>query len=249
MFVLSSGTLYAYGLNRVFQIAKELGFEGVEVCVNNVYDTYDEEYLSTLVSTYEIPIVALKINNRVNQPAKIKKYVTLAENVNIPILIVRVPYFIDFKYSGWFKKSLPKLQDKTKVKIAIENVPVGKTFLLPEYSMSTLAELKKFQYVCLDTSHLVTRKVDLIRAYEMVKKHICCIHLSNWHKNHEHWVLNEGILPLESFLTKLKKDEYEGPISLKLNLEDIGGDNLKKVIKNVKKCKEFYDKYFLGEGK
>ena len=61
-----------------------------------------------------------------------------------------------------------------------------------------------------------------MRAYQSVKKHLTFIHLSNWHKNNEHWLLHEGLLPLESFLTKLAKDGYEGPISLKLNLENIG---------------------------
>ncbi len=57
-------------------------------------------------------------------------------------------------------------------------------------------------------------------------------------------MLNEGLLPIESFLTKLAKDGYEGPISLKLDLANIGEDNLKQVVKNLKKCKDFFDMYF-----
>ena len=45
MFVLATGTIHRYGLNRIFEIAKELEFEGIEIFMNEVYDTYDKEYL------------------------------------------------------------------------------------------------------------------------------------------------------------------------------------------------------------
>ena len=248
MFVLATGTLYKYGLNRIFQIAKELEFDGIELFMNNnVYDTTDKEYLKNLVDTYNIPIVGLKIPNDVNTPAKVRDAISFAEDLNIPVVILRVPRFTDFKFTNWFKKYLPKLQDKTNVKIAIENAPSGTGFILPEYSIGAMNEMKRFSYICLDTSHLVTRKADLIRTYESMKKHIAFIHLSNWHKNNEHWMLHEGILPIESFLSKLATDGYQGPISLKLDLEVIGKDKINLVIKNVKQAKDFYTKYFTSK--
>ncbi len=244
MFILASGTLYKYGLNRIFEIAKELGFDGVEIFINDIYDTYDSEYIGKLIESYNLPVVALRGGKKISQPGQVKKLIELAEELNIPNVILRVPYFTDFKFTTWFKNHLPKLQDKTKVKIAVENVPSGNGFILPEFAMGSLYELKRFQYICLDTSHLVSRKTDLMRAYQSVKKQLAFIHLSNWHKGHEHWMLQEGILPIESFLTKLAKDGYEGPISLKLDLSNIGDDNLKQVLKNLKKCKDFFDTYF-----
>ena len=85
--------------------------------------------------------------------------------------------------------------------------------------------------------------------YETLKTRLSYIHISNWHKNNEHWMITEGLLPLESFLTKLAKDGYQAPISLKMNLETCGDEDLKQIKSNLKKCKEFYEEYFLKQVK
>jgi sugar phosphate isomerase/epimerase len=246
MLILSTGSLYKYGLNRIFEIARELGFDGVEIFMNDVYDTHDKKYIEKLIQTFEIPVVALHISSKTNSPKMIREAVSMAESLNIPTVITRVPYFTDFRFVSWFKNYLPKLQDKTEVNIAIENAPAGKGFLLPQYAMKDIYALKKFQHVCLDTSHLVSHHIDLMRAYKTMKKKISFIHLSNWHKSNEHWMLNEGMLPLESFLTKIARDGYQGPISIKYDLKHIGGGKINKAIKHLKKAKDFYEQYYLA---
>jgi hypothetical protein len=54
----------------------------------------------------------------------------------------------------------------------------------------------------------------------------------------------KGILPLESFLAKLKSTDYKGAISLKVKPEYLEAGNDKAVLKNLKECLAFCEKYF-----
>ena len=59
MIALSTGSLYSYGLNRVFALAAQAGFQGIEVLVDQRWDTRQVRYLKTLQETHGLPIVSL----------------------------------------------------------------------------------------------------------------------------------------------------------------------------------------------
>ncbi|MDD4352481.1 MAG: sugar phosphate isomerase/epimerase [Candidatus Gracilibacteria bacterium] len=244
MFCLSSGSLYPYGLNRVFEIAKETGFKGLEIVMNQGYDSSDASYLQELSQKNALPIVALKTPTEGNSPKKIEQALKIAGQIKIPIITVRSPLFTDFKFTQWFKTELPKLQKNTNIKIAVENVPYEKGGFLPKYAMRNLEDLRRFDHLCLDTSHIVTQKLNLLKVYGVVHKRIALVHLSNYNNNQHHQLLKDGIVPLESFLTKLKADEFAEPVILKVTPEALGGDDLNLVKTNLKAQIAFYDKYF-----
>ena len=55
---------------------------------------------------------------------------------------------------------------------------------------------------------------------------------------------SEGILPLESLLKKLKDNGYEGAISIRVRPTELAEGDDEKVVKNLKKAKEFVEGYF-----
>jgi len=59
LIVLSTGSLHSYGLNRVFDLAAQAGFQGIEVIVDQRWDTRQAHYLKTLQAAYGLPIVSL----------------------------------------------------------------------------------------------------------------------------------------------------------------------------------------------
>jgi len=59
LIALSTGSLYSYGLNRVFDLAAQAGFQGIEVLVDQRWDTRQAHYLKTLQETCGLPIVSL----------------------------------------------------------------------------------------------------------------------------------------------------------------------------------------------
>ena len=59
MIALSTGSLYTYGTARVFELAAEAGFDGIEVLCDHRPDTRDPDYLRRLSTEHGLPIVAL----------------------------------------------------------------------------------------------------------------------------------------------------------------------------------------------
>lgn len=243
MFVLSSGTLYKYGLNRIFEFAKETGYDGVEVVLNNVIDTRDVAYLQELVSFFGLPITAL-VTPQNNSPKKMAQALELAKALEVPRIVVRSPLFNEARLAHWFRTQLPKLQSDTTVELCVENPKAGTSYFLPQYAIRTVEDLRRFAHISLDTSHLVSHRLLLLHVYKLMAKRVSYIHLSNNFQGKEHWRLDEGDLPLQSFLGYLKKNGYAKPIALKLSLEAIEAGDTAKVQERLVEARAFYDQYF-----
>jgi sugar phosphate isomerase/epimerase len=56
---LSTGSLYTYGLARVFDLAAEAGFDAVEVLVDHRWDSRQPEYLHRLMDDTGLPVAAV----------------------------------------------------------------------------------------------------------------------------------------------------------------------------------------------
>ncbi|MBN1318595.1 MAG: hypothetical protein JXA42_24150, partial [Anaerolineales bacterium] len=59
LFLLSTGSLYLYGVRRVFELAAEAGFQGIEILIDHRPDTWHLSYLEKLSNDYKIKITAL----------------------------------------------------------------------------------------------------------------------------------------------------------------------------------------------
>ncbi|MBP6085035.1 sugar phosphate isomerase/epimerase [Candidatus Gracilibacteria bacterium] len=244
MLCLTTGCLYKYGLNRIFEFTKDAGFEGIDVILNDIFDTRDPDYLLRLQEFFKLPIVSLSLPSDAS-PKRFQAALEIAEAGNIGLLNARAPLFTDIRYSQWFKNEIPKIQKRTKVKIAIENPPATTGFFLPQYSLRNIEDLRRFDYICLDTCHLASQKLPLLRVYKIIRKRLEFVYISNFHNGLSNQPLDEGEIPLESFLTHLRKDNFTKPICIKFNLEAMGAGDKNKVMENLRRAKSFYEEYFL----
>ena len=135
----------------------------------------------------------------------------------------------------WLLKELPNFQAKTTVKIAVENMPCRSfgPFKLEPFHFARPEQLNGFQYLTLDTTHVGTRQADLLNFYRQIKQHVAHIHLSNYN-GREHQLLDDGVLPLASFLRELVKDKFNGLISLELNPFSLQADNETSLRQNLR---------------
>lgn len=245
MITLHTESLHKYGLNRIFEFAKQAGYDGIEIGVSKSnFDTQNAEYIKSLSDKYKMPIVAL--HSPVNGSEKNVTFVLeMAIFLKCPVVIITPPKLLDFKFTNWLKKEVPKIRKKSNIQIALANSR-GDTFLgfLPARALNNISDLKKFGMVSLDCSSTVSKKWDLIRIYEHLKKLVVHVHISNVRHHKEYSLPNSGILPLESFLKKLKTNKFKGAISLRVRPKELGAGDDEKVIKNLKKSKDFIDEYF-----
>ncbi len=99
MIALSTGSLYNYGLVRVFALAAKTGYDGVEVIVDTRWDSRDPAYLSRLSSDYGLPIVALHSPFVADvqgwppgQLGRLEHTVALAKELGVPLVVAHLPF-------------------------------------------------------------------------------------------------------------------------------------------------------------
>jgi sugar phosphate isomerase/epimerase len=99
LIALSTGSLYSYGLNRAFDLAVRSGFDGVEVLVDQRWDTRQPDYLASLQRLHGIPIVSLHspfvagVQGWENdQLHRLKRTIDLAARLEAPHVVAHLPY-------------------------------------------------------------------------------------------------------------------------------------------------------------
>jgi sugar phosphate isomerase/epimerase len=245
MLALSTDTLKGYGLNRIFGIVKAAKYDSVDLAIDpKNYDTQNAEYVKSLIDQSGVPVSAIQTPPASN-PKKIIEAVKMAKLLGTRIIIVQPPRIFDFKYIQWLKNEIPKIRQKENISIALENAP-SQTFLgiIPEHAMGNILDLKKFKHACIDTSRVAQKRDDLIRVYKALQKYLVHVHLSNVKSGKSYYLPDQGILPIESFLTKLKQEGFPGAVSIKVNGKFIDAGEDEKVLKHLAEIKLFYDTYF-----
>ncbi|PIQ77422.1 hypothetical protein COV82_04625 [Candidatus Peregrinibacteria bacterium CG11_big_fil_rev_8_21_14_0_20_46_8] len=247
MITLSSDSLKGYGLNRIFRFVKEAGYDGLDLVLNpKDYDSINVAYIKELSDAYKLPVTALQTPGNASQK-QILAAVEMAKELGSKIIVVQAPKIFNFKYTKWLTAEVPKIRQKEQISIALENAPAKALLgIIPEHALNNLNELRKFKHAALDTTRVAEKKDDLIRVYKGLAKFLVHVHVSNVKRGKGYQLPDEGILPLESFFTKLKQDGYKGAISFKIAPKYIQAGDDEKVIKHLKECKDFYEEYFVN---
>jgi len=244
MFLLSTDSLRGYGINRIFSFAKDAGFGGIELAMDvRLFDTQNAEYLKSLKTQYGLPVqvVSAFANSTIKQTSLVLE---TAYALGAKVVVLEPPRFFDFKYKDWIKKQVPLLRKKYNLMVALKNGPSEYLWgFLPGRSMSSIPDLQNFKEVCLDVSNLFEKKIDLMRAYDVMKPYLRHVHLSNVYRGIDHNVLENGIMPLESFLTKLNNDGYDHDITLLVKPKVLSAGDDKAVMKTLEKQLKFYSRY------
>jgi sugar phosphate isomerase/epimerase len=99
LIALSTGSLFSYGLNRAFDLAVRAGFDGVEVLVDQRWDTRQPDYLNSLQRSHAIPIVSLHSpfvagvqGWEHDQLNRLKRTVELAARLGAPHVVAHLPF-------------------------------------------------------------------------------------------------------------------------------------------------------------
>jgi sugar phosphate isomerase/epimerase len=134
MIALSTGSLYVYGTARVFELAAQVGFDGIEVLCDHRPDTRDPAYLRRLSKEHHLPIVALHspFTHSLtawpeDQLGRLERTVALARELEVPTVVVHLPFRLarlavhwSGVYSGRFFLTLPWSQRKPWYRVLAE---------------------------------------------------------------------------------------------------------------------------------
>lgn len=249
-FILSTGSLWSYSLERLFAFAAEAGFDGLELLVDMRWETRQAAYLHTLMHRHQLPILALHspfLPNIPgwphNQPERISCTVDLASELGAEVVVHHLPQRLgsvwvqipgrffpvpfprnqDAPYRRWLEKEYRPFQATTSVKLCIENMPAYHRLgrRWNLWHWNSIEEIIQFPNLTMDTTHLGTWGLEPVEIYQKLQGRVSHIHLSNY-DGREHIRPENGRLHLDQLLSHLSKTGYPGLVSLELQPDDLG---------------------------
>jgi sugar phosphate isomerase/epimerase len=244
----STGSLYPFGLNRAYSWAAEAGFDGVEIMMDERWDTHQSAYLDHLAQTHGLRIVAL------HQPLHrgawnlapeetLVRVAKFARSMDVPVVVTHPPP-PGRLLQRWSAGPLREAREQG-VAVAVENMPRGeprRIFSIGRYRSCYLPEhLLGLGDVTLDTSHVGASKVDLMRAYSILVGQLRHVHLSDSDLTggDQHRLPGKGRLPLRPFLSALATSDYPGVVCLELKPWPLGAPNPETILERMRGSLEY----------
>lgn len=245
--IFSTGSLYPFGLDRIFGWATETGYDGVEVMMDDRWDTHQADYLNYLVEKHGIPILALHppiIQGawRLGPEETLVRSAKLADRIGADTVIAHPPP-PGKPLARWSEVTLPEARAHG-VSVAVENMPrnTGGVFSIRRRSCHLPEHLLGVGEVTLDTSHLGASGVDPMKALSSFGDQLRHIHLSDSNLirgRDEHRLPGKGKLPLKRFLSVLGGSDYSGAVSLELKPWPLGAPHPEDVLPKMRDALNF----------
>lgn len=244
MLFITSQSFPHYGLERFFRFAKALGVDGVEIVINSNFDTQDPSYLKELEKRFEMPIKAFSLPTRGGE-----KYINAFEKV-VPefqgvMINLASPEILSFSYKKWMENSVPQLCKRFRLQLNRVTMPTETILgIIPAREESSLHMLRQKGSVGVDLSALWKSSEDIMRVPDFLREKMKVVYLSNVRNGSMYASLPIGILPVESFLTKLSRDNFRGDFIIKLSPGNLHEGDEERMMEVLQESKEFFGKYF-----
>ena len=246
--IFSTGSLYPFGLERIYGWISEAGYDGAEIMMDERWDTHQEDYLRDLAERHGLPILALHPPLRrgawgLDPEETLVRVARLARGIDVPVVVAHPPP-PGRPLERWKARSLREAREQGVV-VAVENMPKSlaagifrvrrKSCYLPEH-LAGVGE------VTLDTSHAGASKVDILRAHSVLATQLRHVHLSDSNLEagrDEHRLPGKGRLPLKPLLAALGTSGYAGAVSLELKPWPLGTPDPEAILERMRAALEF----------
>jgi sugar phosphate isomerase/epimerase len=263
---LSTASLYLYPLRHVFALAKDTGYEGLEVALSPEILARGSDYVRRLSREYGLPVLTL---HPPMIPAPwwrdhhklLPQMIPMARDLDCEFVVIHVPK-AESLTEGVGREYVRAVQDCVKElrgpspRLCVENQAV---FRLSDrrYVLSTPVRLHRFaeEYdvaLTLDTAHAGSFPYDLLEAYETLGSRLVNVHLSDFRQNlsipswfnlhsyfKHHQVPGDADLPLLPLLRRLRRDSYRGLITIEVSPFALEIWRPGRVRDNLKRCLDF----------
>ena len=226
---LSTASVYPEGTRAAFELAAELGYDGVEVMVQTEALSQDADELAGLVQEYGIPVLSvhspcLLVTARVwstDPLVKLARSVDMAERLDARTVVVHPPFLWQRQAAAIFAPSISELQDRTSVRIAVENMfPVKvRGAVVNSYRPHWNPVSAGHRWFTLDLSHTATSGTDAVELAEVMGNRLAHLHLADGSGStkDEHLVPGRGAQPCSEILEMLVRNGYRGSVVLEIS--------------------------------
>ena len=251
---LPSSSLQGYGLDRVFAFAARAELDGVEIEVDERWDTRHPGYLHDLCSRYHLPVLTLHIPSRPvsgfsYRPKQfLYELIHLAEALNAQTLVLDPAQRTIRNYIDRLIHDFGPLQSQTPVRLVIENRPLvwQRRWLFlqqPRDPYYTLEQAQTLPALSFNTAHFGTAGVDILAAWQLLSGRTYHITLSDYDSPAGHLLPGKGNLPLRAFLQNVAAANYRHTISIALSPQSLGAGDDGIIAGRLQRAANFCRKY------
>lgn len=226
---LSTASAYPHGCAHAFELAAEVGFDGVEVMIWTDPVSQDPAAITDLSRRYDQPVLAvhaptLLITQRVfgREPwAKLARAAEVAAELGTDLMVAHPPFRWQKEYAAGFAEGVAALRDRTGVRVAVENMYPWRArgrelqAYLPGWDPLPLP----YEQVTLDLSHAATAGVDAYQQALALGPRLAHLHLADGSGSgkDEHLAPGRGVQPCDKVLQHLAAGAFEGVVVVEVN--------------------------------
>lgn len=222
--LLSSDTLSGYGLDHIFEVAKKVGFDGIDLATWKNYDAWNEVYVTKLTEKHNLPIKVVQVSSKINAK-EMEQAFDLCDDLNVKTISINAPSTFNFSSFNFLTTNLKHYhKQKIQKNFAIIN-PEQKSiaWLIPKYRFANIVDIiKKYNtQLALDVSNLDEELLEthFFRKAEQFIPYISVVYLSDKARHGAgHVPPGEGILKLPQLIRHFEKNNYTWYYSLKINI-------------------------------
>ncbi|WP_329788756.1 sugar phosphate isomerase/epimerase family protein [Lentzea sp. DG1S-22] len=236
---LSTASVYPQPAGAAFDIASELGYDGVELMVWADPVSQDIRAVDRLSSRTGMPVLAvhapcLLISQRVWSPdpaERLRRAVAAAADLGAPTVVLHPPFRWQRKYADGFAELVSSLEDESGIAIAVENMfPVkrplgrGRSVEMNAFKPSVDPTDVGHRNYTLDLSHSAAAHMDALELAKRMGDGLRHVHLADGSgaPKDEHMVPGRGTQPCAELCEMLARGGFDGQVVLEVNTRRAG---------------------------
>ncbi|HZZ47554.1 MAG TPA: sugar phosphate isomerase/epimerase [Pseudonocardia sp.] len=226
---LSTASVYPESTEAGFELAAELGYDGVELMVWNDPVSQDPRAIERLSLRYRVPVLAvhapcLAVTQRVwgtDPVERLHRSGAVAADLGATTVVVHPPFRWQRAYAREFADTVEEVAQRYDVALAVENMfPVRRAGLSAvPYAPSEDPTDVGHRFYTLDLSHAATAGVDALALMDRMGTCLEHLHLTDGSGStrDEHLVPGRGNQPCAEVLERLAEQSFTGLVVLEVS--------------------------------
>ncbi len=225
---LSTASVYPQSTADAFALARDLGYDGVEVMVWTDPVSQDTEQVAQLAESHGVPIHAihapcLLLTQRVWSPdpwERLRRSVEMAGDLGAEVVVVHPPFRWQRDYARGFVDGVRRLEGDSGIRIAVENMypwrAAGRE--IAAYAPDWDPTDEEYAHCTLDLSHAAVSGSDVMEMADRLGDRLAHVHLGDGtgSSRDEHLVPGRGTQPCAELLERLAVGGWGGSVTVEV---------------------------------